>query len=116
MLAEEAVLLAFEGPPENPTWIPATQASDLLRAEPVGNINHETANQFISRILNTDARWRPKLHAEADARAAELITAHRRVREADRRPGSGPRRVTVRAQHPADLLAVYHYLPKARTA
>ena len=116
MLAEEAVLLAFEGPPEDPRWISATQASDLLRAEPVGNVNHETANQFISRILNTDASWRPKLHAEADARAAELITAHRRVREADRRPGSGPRRVTVRALHPADLLAVYHYLPKARTA
>ena len=37
-------------------------------------------------------------------------------READRRPGSAPRAVAVRAQLPVDVLAIYHFLPEARTS
>ena len=116
MLAEEAVLLAFEGTPDAPIWVPIEDAGQLLGAEPVGNVNFDAATHFIERVLDSETQWRPKLHDEADTRAAALAAAHRQVRDADRRPGTGARRVTVQAQHPADLLAAYCYLPHAQTA
>ena len=115
MLAEEAVLLAFESTPDAPRWIPIQDASHLLRAEPTNNLTFDAAAGFITRILHAETNWRPKLHAEANARAEALAVAHRRVREADRRPGTGTKRVTVQAQHPADLLAAYCYLPQPQT-
>ena len=116
MLAEEAVLLAFTGPAADPCWLPDGQARELLAAEPSGNIAPAVASERIAGILDSETSWRPRVHTEAEARAKALEEAHKRVRQADRRPGAGPRTVKVEAQFPVDVLAVYHYLPKPRTS
>ena len=116
MLAEEALLLAFAGPAADPRWLPREQAQELLAAEPTGNVIPAVASERIAEILDNEAHWRPRVHAEADACATALSEAHQGVREADRRPGAGPRAVSVKAQLPVDVLAVYHYLPQARVS
>ena len=116
MLAEEALLLSFTGSAANPRWLPRKEAHELLAAEPAGNVLPAVASERIAEILGHEANWRPKVHAEADECARALSEAHRGVREADRRPGTGPRAVSVKAQLPVDVLAVYHYLPLARTS
>ncbi len=116
MLAEEAVLLAFTGSSDSPRWLAPDETLGLLASEPAGNVAPAVASERITRILENDANWRPTVHAEAESRAAVLADAHRGVREADRRPGSAQRAVAVRAQLPVDVLAIYHFLPEARTS
>ena len=118
MLAEEAMLLAFAGAPHRPDWLPPEQVRPLLDAEPAGNVMPEVAAERIMAIINAEPHWRPTVAAEAKARAEALAEAHARVRTADRRQGAvvrgpGPGRVAVTAQTPTDVLAVYHFLPKA---
>ena len=118
MLAEEAMLLAFAGAPQRPDWLLPEQVQPLLDAEPVGNVMPEVAAERIMAIIDAEPYWRPRVAAEAEARAAALAEAHARVRDADRRQGAvvrgpGPGRVAVEAQTPTDVLAVYHFLPKA---
>ncbi len=112
MLAEEALLLSFSGLPTKPRWLAPQDTLHLLEAEPAGNIDSAVASERISRILYAESHWRPKLDTEANARATALAEAHNKVREADRRPGRGSQNVRVEAQHPVDVLAVYHFLPK----
>ena len=116
MLAEEAMLLAFAGPASGPRWLSYEDASGLLGAEPVGNVNSVVASQHIAQVLEAEEHWRPTVHAEARNRAKALAEAHSGVRKADRRRGSGSRAASVSEQLPVDILAVYHYLPEARTA
>jgi len=116
MLAEEAVLLAFTGSSDSPRWLGPDETLGLLAAEPAGNVAPAAASERIARILEAEEAWRPQIHAEAENRAAILADAHRGVREADRRPGSAPRAVAVRAQLPVDVLAIYHFLPEVRTS
>ncbi len=116
MLAEEAALLAFAGPSDSPRWLAPEETIELLAAEPAGNVAPAAASERIDRILADQEHWRPAVHAEAESRAAALADTHRGVREADRRPGAAPRVVAVTAQLPVDVLAVYHYLPQARTS
>ncbi|WP_420619092.1 helicase-related protein [Candidatus Poriferisocius sp.] len=118
MLAEEAMLLAFAGAPQRPDWLLPEQVQPLLDAEPVGNVMPEVAVERIMAIIDAEPYWRPRVAAEAEARAAALAEAHARVRDSDRRQGAvvrgpGPGRVAVDAQTPTDVLAVYHFLPKA---
>ncbi|MDE0161701.1 MAG: helicase-related protein [Acidimicrobiaceae bacterium] len=116
MLAEEAVLLAFAGPSDSPRWLAPDETIELLAAEPAGNVAPAAASERIARILADQESWRPAVHAEAERRARALADAHRGVREADRRPGAAPRVAAVAAQRPVDVLAVYHFLPEARTS
>ena len=116
MLAEEAMLLAFAGSPQTPDWLPPEQVSALLDAEPAGNVLPEVAAQRIAAIIDAESHWRPRVAAEARAKA--LDEAHNRVRAADRRQGvavrgPGPGRVTVPPKTPTDVLAIYHFLPRA---
>ena len=116
MLAEEALLLGFSGSATSPRWLSADDALQLLDAEPTGNIDSAVASERLERILEAGSYWRPQLEAEADSRAAALAEAHRTVRVADRRPGRGSQNVRVEAQHPVDVLAVYHFLPMVQTS
>ena len=116
MLAEEAMLLAFEGGPDTPSWLPPEQVQALLEAEPAGNVLPEVAAQRITAIIAAEPSWRGKVTEEADTRAEAVAEAHTRVRTADRRRGAvvrglGPGRIKATAQTPTDVLAVYHFLP-----
>ena len=119
MLAEEAMLLAFEGAPRSPRWLPSPEAEDLLSATPSANVWPGIARDFIGEVLSARDHWCGHVHSEADLRAEALADTHSRVRSADRRragavargPGRGSGRVRVSAQHPTDILGIYMFLP-----
>lgn len=112
MLAEDAVVLGFTGTAEQPRWLDASDADELLLAGPTGNVDPDVAAEMIGEVLAAEETWRPHLDDEANARAAALVASHERVREADARRGVG-RRAHHRAepQLPVDVLGVYVYLP-----
>ena len=111
------MLLAFTGVADAPTWLAPEQVQGLLEAEPAGNVLPQIAAERIQAILDAEPHWRPMVAEQAEARAESLAEAHARARAADRRQGvairgPGPGRVTVTAQTPTDVLALYHFLPK----
>jgi hypothetical protein len=105
-VAEDAGLLAFTGAPEAAEWLDGEAAAALLDATPAGNVSPEQARDLVQRVL--DAELTPRLEQAARERAAELLGAHRRVRE-----GARITRVsyTVEPQLPADILGIYVLLP-----
>ena len=109
-LAEECGLLAFEGAPDGAVWLAPDAAERLLDAVPSGNIHAEQAAAFVRRVVEGFAALRPRLEADAHQRAALLLDAHRRVRQAARMKGVSYR---VEPQLPADVLGIYVYLPDA---
>ena len=121
-VAEETLLAAFTGSPEDPQWLPTDQAEKLLAVAPSGNINPAPAKLFINKVLEAEKDWRPHIQARAEQQATELADAHTRVRASDRR-GSGEvqrgmahgrGRVQVKAQQPTDILGIYVFLPANR--
>jgi superfamily II DNA or RNA helicase len=107
LLAEDAQILAFAGPPESPDWLGVDGIEELIAARPDANISHEQAVTFITRLIDGLPALTPELNRIAGERAAALAATHARVRE-----GAGARgRVTVDAQLPVDTLGVYVLLP-----
>jgi len=114
MLAEESALLAFSGAPQSPTWLDPREAEALLAAVPSGNVAPDAARELVAEVLAAESGWRPRLDAEAVARAAAVAESHARVREADRRRGTaGAARLSVSPQLPVDVVGVYLFLPGA---
>lgn len=109
-LAEECGLLAFEGAPANPTWLPLDAAEGLLTAVPAANVLVEQASEFVARVRDGFASLQPAVDAEAGRRAAALLESHQRVRQAARVRGVSHR---VTPQLPVDVLGIYVYLPAA---
>lgn len=112
LVAEDARLLAFQGPPTDATWLPAEQALQLLDATADENTDRTFAERTMNRILDGLPAVATHLDTYGQELAAELLAAHRRVRSA---AGEIIRGVTVTAQQPADLLGVYVYLPTGTT-
>lgn len=119
MLAEETLLVAFQGSAQTPEWLPADQTEPLLEATPSGNVRPEAACEFVQEVVNAEQFWRPHVDELADRQAEHLTETHIRVRAADRRRGSsirhgltqGSGQIQVEAQHPTDILGIYVYLP-----
>jgi hypothetical protein len=110
LLAEDAHLVAFEGSPQNPTWLPADATDRLPEAEPDGNVTPDQARDFLQRVLDGLDLLRPRLIEYGHERGEQLLDAHRRVRQASKARSAGHR---VEAQDAPDLLGVFVYLPKA---
>jgi superfamily II DNA or RNA helicase len=108
LVAEDARLLAFTGPPDAARWLPDEDAAALLLAQPGGNLPGDQARATAGRVLDRLAALDPHLHSVGDRLAGELLDAHRRVRAGARAARRGLR---VTAQHPADVLGAYVYLP-----
>jgi len=110
LLAEDSMLVAFEGSLTSPQWLPPERAAALLDLHPDKNITPDLAAHQLSRIVECEAfapLW-PPLEAFANQRGEELLDAHRRVRVA-----SNARGVSYRVE-PAgrpDVLGVTLYLP-----
>ena len=114
LLAEDAGVLAFEGPPEEPLWLPEETARALLDATPAGNIEVEQARHFLARLSAGEALLTPALEAEGRRRAEVLEAAHRRVRQAARPAGHDAGRLGARLgvrAHSPDVLGTYILLP-----
>ena len=113
LVAEDCSVLAFSGAPSRADWLPGDVALALLDAEPVANIPSDQAIASVEAVLDGMGDLTAHLEADADERAAALAASHTRVRR-----GSGEviRGLSVRAEHPIDILGVYVYLPVAQEA
>ena len=107
LLAEEAVLVAYKGRGADVTWLDPAAAEALLRAEPARNVPPEQAVQWLrDAVADIDLRWQA-LGDLAAERAAAVLDAHRRVRDAANWRGS----FQVRPVLPPDVLGIYVFMP-----
>ena len=81
MLAEEALLAAFEGAPRTPQWLASERTEPLLEAAPSANVSPQAARNFIQEVHDTQTLWRPHIDSLADRQADQLAEAHSRVRQ-----------------------------------
>jgi hypothetical protein len=108
LLAEDAGIAAFTGLPTAPTWLAPADAEQLLDAAPTGNVSPEQAREFLGDVLDAAPTWLPALDEDARRRAADLLDAHRRVREAVQRRAAS---YSVEPRLPPDVLGIYVLLP-----
>jgi superfamily II DNA or RNA helicase len=112
MLAEDAALAAFTGPPDHPVWLEQAATEALLAAVPNRNVSPDAARDLVAEVLAAEGTWRVRLHAEADARADAVGEAHARVRAADRRRSGGvTSRLAITPQLPVDVVGIFLFLP-----
>jgi hypothetical protein len=111
LLAEDSLTLAFEGSPENATWLDPETAEGLLEAEPDENMHPQQAADFVRSVVHGFEHIAPHLNAIAEQRGDDLLAAHLRVREAAHRRGERRTQHRVEAQLPPDVLGIYVYLP-----
>ena len=107
-LAEDAGLVAFEGPPDDATWLEPETTETLLEAAPTANIGPDQASEFIRQALEGIDHLRPYLEKTARVRAEVIREAHERVRRAGQ---VTDRRTTVEPKLPVDVLGLYVLLP-----
>jgi hypothetical protein len=107
-LAEEAALVAFEGPSDDPTWLSDEDAERVLALTPDANVTPEQARYHLSRVLEGLSALEPALAKRARLRAEAIRQAHERLAAGARLRGV---RITVEPKLPPDVLGVYVYLP-----
>ncbi|MGE5593896.1 MAG: DEAD/DEAH box helicase, partial [Betaproteobacteria bacterium] len=107
-LAEECRILGFVGSPDHPEWLDDKEAERLLSAEPSANILPDQAEEAVRRVVEAVDTLRPHFEGKARERAATLLDAHRRVRQAARMRGTT---YEVEPKLPPDVLGIYVYLP-----
>jgi superfamily II DNA or RNA helicase len=108
LLAEDASLVAFTGPPDAPTWLDEAAAEALLQATPAANIGDELKRHHLGRVLSRLPVLEPHLDALARRRGEALFEAHHRVRKAS---GLGLKALRVEPHLPVDLLGVFVFMP-----
>jgi hypothetical protein len=108
LIAEDARVLGFAGPPANPEWLADETALALLHATADANTAPEFARTAIGRILEGLQEVLPEVNRRGAELADELREAHRRVR---RSTDQAVRGVRVMLQGDADILGTYVYLP-----
>jgi len=108
LLAEDSLILGFEGSPTSARWLDESQIEPLLDVAPDENISPEIARDFVGKVVNNfDTLW-PHINAVARDRGEELLEAHQRVRTAAKMKGV---RYRVEPILPPDVLGIYIYLP-----
>lgn len=113
-VAEEARVVAFTGPPNNPHWLDRDDVAVLLNARPSQNVPPAVAENLVSNAIQALSSLNDELNTYATTVADELRDAHIRVRTAargDRAGRLGVRGLEVRPQLPPDVLGVYLYRP-----
>uniref|UniRef100_UPI0037CA0C94 helicase-related protein n=1 Tax=Prosthecobacter sp. TaxID=1965333 RepID=UPI0037CA0C94 len=106
LMAEECVTLAVAGRAK-PQWLPESDLTALLAAEPASNLTEAAASREIQTALDFLTAQTPYLESLAQQRAEALLTDHRRVRQAADDRGA----YTVTPCLPVDVLGVYVLLP-----
>jgi len=108
LLAEESVILAYEGSPQTGIhWLDDDAAGRLLQAQPKGNVTRPQATHFLQQAVDAYEVIRPHLETVAQDRAQTLLEAHNSVRAATKLAG----KTTVQPQLPPDILGIYVLLP-----
>lgn len=110
LLAEECILAGFAGAAAQAEWLPQDQLEPLLSAIPQGNTPKEQATDFVRRMVADFDLVLPKLEELINAKGESILAAHKRVRDAATRKGTGIS-YRVEPQLPADVLGIYVFLP-----
>lgn len=108
LLAEDCLVVAFQGAPEQADWLEPEATEKLLQAVPDANIAPEQATQFLQKVVDGFGAIAPELDRVAKERGEALLEAHRRVRTQSGRKGLTYR---VEPKLPPDVLGMYVYLP-----
>ena len=108
LLAEEILPLAFTGESQSPTIFENDATAELLMARPTGNLTDSLVKQQLQTLIGQLPSTIALLEQTAVDRAAALLDAHTRVREASRVTG----KVTVEPVLPVDVLGTFIYLPE----
>src|ERR1700684_1173317 len=111
LLAEDALVLGFTGTPDCPQWLDGAGTGVLLEVGPDANVPPEWAKSQAKAAIDRLGELGPSLEAVAHERAAGLLDAHCRVRDAGRVKAT----IAVTPQLPVDVLGVYVLLPIATT-
>lgn len=109
-VAEDAVLLAFEGSASTANWLPDEAVARLLNAKAVANVPAAQGQNVIARVLDNLGDLTTHLDEHGDLLAERFTESHRRVRAA---AGEIRRGLSVKVERPADVLGVYVFLPVA---
>ena len=107
LLAEQAAVHAFSGPPDSPEWLDSAAMLNLLDAELTGNISPRQAQDFLDEAISKATSWMPWLDETLQEAADELLHQHRAAREAAATTG----RFRVEPVRPIDVLGLYVLLP-----
>lgn len=110
MVAEECLPMAFRGAPTRAEWLPQEEAEELLKAQAKGNQTLSASEQVLERMIGQirDGALADSLERLATERAAVLLEAHKRVRQAARISGVQHK---IAPKLPVDILGLYVYLP-----
>jgi hypothetical protein len=108
LLAEECLLAAFEGQPEEARWLSLETAQALLQAEPAANVPQGQRTMWLQQTIDNLAGLQEGIAALARERADALRAAHERVRDAARMRGI---RYSAEPLLPADVLGLYVLMP-----
>lgn len=109
-LAEDAVLLAFEGVPAEARWLDEDAAHELLSAEPAGAVPDPVGS--VTSVLDGFDALGPALDSVARGKGGALLASHERVRQASRAAGVT---YVVEPKLPVDVLGAYIFLPTPKT-
>lgn len=109
-VAEDAVLLAFEGAPARATWLDEPATASLLDVRATANISAAQAEDFVRRVIDGIDELTEHLGQTGDQMAERIVESHRRVRQAS---GEIRRGLSVKVERPADVLGVYVFMPEA---
>lgn len=110
LLAEEVLTAGFRGSVTAPEWLPNAELEELVGATPSGNIPPEQASDFIRKLVADFDQLNSQIEAIVRARGDEILTGHKRVRDATTKKGSGIK-YRIEPQLPVDVLGMYVFLP-----
>lgn len=109
LLAEDCQVVAFEGSPQNASWLDNEATENLLKVKtPDANINPDQAKDFLNRIITGFDYIKPYLEEAARKKGEDLLEAHQRVRSSSRQTGISYR---IEPHLPPDVIGIYIYLP-----
>ncbi|WP_283134651.1 helicase-related protein [Rhizohabitans arisaemae] len=107
LVAEDARVIGYRTGAIGREWLTDAELGVVLAAKP-----ENTLPELVERAVGRAIAELPEVSAEIEARgdtlADRLAVSHQRVRGA---VGAGARGLKVTANHPADVLGVYVYLP-----
>ncbi|MHB1317745.1 MAG: helicase-related protein, partial [Anaerolineae bacterium] len=107
LLAEDCLLVGFEGSPDHPRWLQPEEVEALLGARPDANMAGPQATVFVQRVVERYEELRQPVRGIAEQRGEAILDAHQRVRRAARMGGV---RYSIETHEP-DVLGIYVLAP-----
>ena len=110
MLAEESLLLGWRWESGDELELLSDyEVQRLLEATPKVTMQDGHRTRVITRVIADEALWRPMIEERARSRAADVLEAHRRVRDIAELSGAG--RLQAEPMLPVDILGLFVLLP-----